>query len=79
MSTPHDTPTVLVLCGGLSPERDVSIRSGRRVAEALRSQGLAVTIADADASLLQRLSDARPDCVLPALHGTGGETNDLFK
>ncbi len=77
MSTPHDTPTVLVLCGGLSPERDVSIRSGRRVAEALRSQGLAVTVADADASLLQRLSDARPDCVLPALHGTGGEDGSL--
>jgi len=27
---------VLVLAGGLSPERDVSLRSGRRVAEALR-------------------------------------------
>lgn len=69
--------TVLVLCGGLSPERDVSIRSGRRVAEALRAQGLAVTVSDVDATLLQRIDDARPDCVLPLLHGAAGEDGSL--
>jgi D-alanine-D-alanine ligase len=68
---------VLVLCGGLSPERDVSIRSGRRVAEALRTQGMTVTVADVDSSLLARLQDARPDCVLPALHGAVGEDGSL--
>lgn len=77
MSSEQDTPKVLVLCGGLSPERDVSIRSGRRVAEALRTQGMAVTVSDADADLLQRLEDMRPDCVLPALHGAGGEDGSL--
>lgn len=70
-------PTVLVLCGGLSPERDVSIRSGRRIAEALRSQGLAVTTADVDAALLGKLSDGRPDCVIPLLHGAAGEDGAL--
>lgn len=70
-------PTVVVLCGGLSPERDVSIRSGRRVAEALRSQGLAVTTADVDAALLNKLEDARPDCVVPLLHGAAGEDGAL--
>ena len=53
MSSEQDTPKVLVLCGGLSPERDVSIRSGRRVAEALRTQGMAVTVSDADAGAEQ--------------------------
>ena len=71
------TPSVLVLCGGLSPERDVSIRSGRRVAEALRSQGFAVTTADVDSHLLGILSDARPDCVIPLLHGAAGEDGAL--
>lgn len=73
----HSPVSVLVLCGGLSPERDVSIRSGRRVAEALRTQGMAVTVADVDAQLLQRLTEARPDCVLPALHGAAGEDGSL--
>lgn len=71
------TPRVLVLCGGLSPERDVSIRSGRRVAEALRSQGLAVTTADVDSRLLTTLSQARPDCVIPLIHGAAGEDGAL--
>lgn len=71
------TPRVLVLCGGLSPERDVSIRSGRRVAEALRTQGLAVTTADVDSRLLTTLSEARPDCVIPLIHGAAGEDGAL--
>jgi D-alanine-D-alanine ligase len=42
---PVDLPLpelVVVLAGGLSHERDVSLRSGRRVAQALRSRGLDV-------------------------------------
>lgn len=70
-------PSVLVLCGGLSPERDVSIRSGRRVAEAIRSQGLPVTVSDVDSSLVTTLTDARPDCVIPMLHGAAGEDGAL--
>ena len=35
---------VLILAGGLSHERDVSIRSGRRVAEALREAGVAAEL-----------------------------------
>ena len=68
---------VLVLAGGLSPERDVSIRSGRRVSEALRDRGIVVEVADVDAQLLQRLSDDRPHCVIPLLHGAAGEDGAL--
>ena len=45
---------VLVLAGGLSHERDVSLRSGRRVAEALRGTGIEVEERDVDAALLPR-------------------------
>ncbi len=70
-------PSVLVLCGGLSAERDVSLRSGARVAESLRGLGFDVAAADVDASLLPRLASARPDCVIPVLHGAAGEDGAL--
>lgn len=66
-------PTVVVLAGGLSHERDVSIRSGRRLATALRRGGLAVDEWDADGALIPRLRDQRPDAVVIALHGGAGE------
>lgn len=70
---------VLILSGGLSPERDVSLRSGRRVAEALRSarSDWEVTEADVDAGLLPYLTTHRPDCVIPLLHGAAGEDGAL--
>ena len=68
----------LVLAGGLSPERDVSLRSGRRVAEALRTaSGAEVIEADVDASLIEILHKHRPDCVIPVLHGAAGEDGAL--
>ena len=70
---------VVVLAGGLSPERDVSLRSGRRIAEALRSAdpALEVTESDVDAGLIGRLRDQRPACVIPVLHGAAGEDGAL--
>ncbi|MDD2858082.1 MAG: D-alanine--D-alanine ligase [Candidatus Nanopelagicales bacterium] len=68
----------LVLSGGLSPERDVSLRSGRRVAEALRTSSDAEVIeADVDSSLIDVLRRHRPDCVVPLLHGAAGEDGAL--
>jgi D-alanine-D-alanine ligase len=64
---------VVVLAGGLSPERDVSVRSGRRVADALRQTGLTVDVLDADAGLLASLASEPPSCVVPLLHGAPGE------
>lgn len=70
---------VVVLAGGLSPERDVSLRSGRRIAEALRSadHSIEVTESDVDASLIARLRAHRPACVIPLLHGAAGEDGAL--
>jgi len=64
---------VAVLSGGLSHEREVSLRSGRRLSAALRSVGLTVDEWDADSALLERLRTDRPDAVVVALHGVEGE------
>ncbi|GAB3583315.1 D-alanine--D-alanine ligase [Leifsonia lichenia] len=68
---------IVVLAGGISHERDISLRSGRRVADALNSLGHHVTFRDPDASLLGFLSENRPDVVWPALHGASGEDGAL--
>ena len=65
--------TVTVLAGGLSHERDVSLRSGRRLASALRDIGLHVEGWDVDDTLVDRLIANRPDAVVVALHGGAGE------
>jgi D-alanine-D-alanine ligase len=69
--------SVVVLAGGISHERDVSLRSGRQVADRLQEHGLVVTLKDPDASLLAFLADTRPDVVWPALHGASGEDGAL--
>lgn len=73
MSSNTSIGRVVVLAGGLSPERDVSVRSGRRVADALRVAGLTVDVLDADSHLLTSLAADRPACVVPLLHGATGE------
>ncbi len=71
------TPSVLVVAGGLSHEREVSLRSGRRVADALREAGCEVRVADLDAALLPALRDDPPDLVWPLLHGASGEDGSV--
>jgi D-alanine-D-alanine ligase len=71
------SPRIVILAGGLSHERDVSLRSGRRVAEALRDTGADVTVHDVDADLVPALLDTRPDLVWPLLHGASGEDGSV--
>jgi len=68
---------VVILAGGLSHERDVSLRSGRRVADALRGVGIETSVHDVDASLLPFLTQAKPDVVWPLLHGASGEDGSV--
>jgi D-alanine-D-alanine ligase len=72
-----DEMQVLVLAGGLSYERDVSLRSGRRALDALRGAGLHVSMRDADVSLLPYLQEDPPSAVVIALHGATGEDGSL--
>lgn len=64
---------VAVLKGGSSLERQVSLRSGQRIAEALRGNGHDVTEIDVDQNLVETLRELSPDAVFIALHGRGGE------
>src|SRR6476619_1456307 len=65
--------TVAVLKGGRSLERQVSLRSGARVEDALARLGHDVVGIDVGGDLVTRLRDARPDVVFIALHGRDGE------
>src|SRR5690625_4149052 len=68
---------VLVLAGGLSHERDVSLRSGRRIAQLLEGAGLVVEVRDLDGDLLPELTGNPPDVVFPLVHGSTGEDGSI--
>ena len=66
-------PKVVVLMGGPSAERDVSLSSGRECAAALRDAECNVIEVDAGPDVAARLIDIAPDVVFNALHGRWGE------
>ena len=66
-------PKVVVLMGGPSAEREVSLSSGRECAQALRQAGYEVIELDAGRDLPARLAEIAPDVVFNALHGRWGE------
>ena len=68
---------VVVLSGGLSHERDVSLRSGRRASQALRDVGHEVVELDVSSNLLATLVDLGRPVVVPLLHGGAGEDGAL--
>ena len=66
-------PKVVVLMGGPSAEREVSLVSGRECAAALREAGYNVTELDAGSTVAEDLARLSPDVVFNALHGRWGE------
>jgi len=68
---------VMILAGGLSHERDVSIRSGRRVLDELRGTHDAISLHDVDSSLIPALQSSAVDVVWPIVHGASGEDGSL--
>lgn len=69
--------SVAVLAGGLSLEREVSLRSGRRVADALADRGHRVSRLDLDDRLVATLADSNFDVAYLALHGKAGEDGTI--
>ena len=67
------THRVAVLAGGSSLEREVSLRSGSRVADALADRGHHVERIDVDASMVTQLTAAEYDVAFLCLHGSAGE------
>ena len=65
---------IAVLCGGLSNEREVSLRSGKNVFKALIDLGYKdVTMIDVDRDIAKVLTDAKIEYVVNVLHGRYGE------
>lgn len=64
---------VLVLMGGKSSEREVSLSSGKSVAKALKNAGFETETLDLDGNNLSEIARIRPDVAFIALHGKGGE------
>ncbi|MDR2895391.1 MAG: D-alanine--D-alanine ligase [Propionibacteriaceae bacterium] len=67
------TKHVIVIAGGLSHEREISLESGQRVARELTSAGFNVTVSDLDPSLITLLKGADQPVVFSMLHGGVGE------
>ncbi|WP_130866579.1 D-alanine--D-alanine ligase family protein [Acidipropionibacterium timonense] len=70
---------VVVLAGGLSHQRDVSLKSGHTVAQALRRVGHEVVEADVDSTLMATLRAHDGAVVFPMLHGGVGESGALYE
>jgi len=68
---------IAVLMGGWSAEREVSLSSGKGVADALEKNGHQVTRVDMDRNVAQVLAGIRPDVVFNALHGVPGEDGSV--
>jgi D-alanine-D-alanine ligase len=70
---------VALVMGGWSPEREVSLSSGRECAKALRDRGYSVRVIDVrrDLSALLRALEPRPEAIFNALHGVGGEDGTI--
>lgn len=65
---------IMVVCGGISTERAVSLRSGESVYKALKSNGYDNTeLFDLTQDNMSEIITRKPDVVFLALHGKGGE------
>ena len=64
---------VLVLCGGISKERLISLDTGKQVANELKKNKYSVKTSEPDHTLLKNIKLFKPDIVFNALHGQYGE------
>ena len=64
---------ILVLCGGISKERLISLDTGRQVAKELKKNKYKVIISEPDHNLLKNIKLFKPDIIFNALHGQFGE------
>lgn len=67
----------LVLYGGTSAERDVSLRSGAAILAALQNSGVAAEGLDVQTDAISKIIEFAPDRVFIALHGPGGEDGKI--
>ena len=75
--TPEQVGRVGVLMGGDSRERDISLRSGAGIMEALHGRGFDAVSIDPDANLVTQLRDAGVQVAFNILHGGKGEDGTI--
>lgn len=68
---------IVVLMGGSSAEREISLLTGAGVLKALERLGIAAVAVDFDASFVERVARERPSAVFNALHGGAGENGTV--
>ena len=64
---------VLIICGGISKERIISLETGKQVAKELKKNKYIVLISEPDENLLKNMNSYKPDVIFNALHGQFGE------
>ncbi len=64
---------ILVLSGGISKERSISLDTGAQVAKELKKNGYQVKISEPDYNLSKNIKNFRPNVIFNALHGQFGE------
>ncbi len=68
---------IQILAGGISHERDISLKSARRLSDALTEAGATVVIREPDENLISNIKKDKPDVLWPVLHGASGEDGSL--
>ena len=64
---------ILILCGGISKERLISLQTGKEVAKELKKNRYTVKTFEPDHNLLKNLKSYKPKVIFNALHGQFGE------
>ena len=70
---------VMLLYGGISAEREISIITSKEISKSLKRLGYNVIEIDADLNLSDRIAEHKPDIVFNGLHGTWGEDGEVQK
>ena len=64
---------ILIISGGISKERKISLETGIQVAKELKKNGYKVKISEPDFNLIQSVKKFKPNIIFNALHGQFGE------
>ena len=64
---------VLIISGGISKERIISLETGKQVAKELKKNNYLVRTCEPDKDLLSIIKNFKPNCIFNALHGQFGE------
>ena len=64
---------ILILAGGISKERLISLDTGLQVAKELKKNGYKVKISEPDSNLSKNINQFKPNIIFNALHGQFGE------